>query len=141
MAVRLNRLFRKEVVILVPVLTWALLLRNTEPHPVYFESISEFRAFAAKNHLLLQPSGMADAGDNFYVSDHAVTLEHLLSLTKKDCGLSAAWRGIIWVHGHSRLSYVAAGSIGGHCRIWGNLLVAGDQALLERVEEIHRADT
>jgi hypothetical protein len=137
----LLRLFRKEVVILVPVLTWALLLRNTAPRPVYFESVSEFRDFAVKNGLLLHASGMADAGDNCYVSDHAVSLEHLLNLTKKNCGRGGEWRGVIWIHGHSRHSYVAAGSIGGHCRIWGNLLVAGDEALLERVEEIHRAET
>jgi hypothetical protein len=137
---RPGKLFRKEVVILVPVLACAALYCGGAPRPTRFDNVDEFQHFAVRNHLLLHASGMA-AGDNFYVSDHPVALEHLMSLTKKNCGQDSGWRGIIWVHGQSRFSHVSARSIGGHCRIWGNLLVAGDEKLLDRVEDLHRADT
>jgi hypothetical protein len=141
---RLKKLFRKEIVILVPVLICAVLFRTSGARPTHFDNVHEFREFAVKNHLLLHPSGArgtVGAEDNFYVSDRPVSLEQLLSLTKHNCGLGSEWRGIIWVHGDSRRSYMWAESIGGHRRLWGNLLVAGDKKLLERVEELRRADT
>jgi hypothetical protein len=139
MAVRLNKLFRKEAVIILFVLAAAILLRTTGPHSMNFESLTEFKRFAAENGLLLHPTGVGGFQDHLYVSDHPVTLDHLLTLTKTNFDASPGWRGILWVHGYSKRNHVLPTSIAGPWRVWGRLLVAGDEKLMDCVEELHRS--
>jgi hypothetical protein len=140
MAVRLQKLFRPEVVLSAFVAAGAIMLNTMAPHTVYFESLGEFKEFAARNDFLLHPSGVGGFTDNLYVSDHPVSPDHLSALTKTSCGLNPAWRGIVWVHGHSWHSHVVPGSLTGKWRIWGNLLVAGDEGFMERLEERRRSE-
>ena len=79
-------------------------------------------------------------GANCFIADHPITLEETTALTKLNCGLTPAWRGIVWVQqmemGHARCD---PHHIQGHKRVLGNLVLAGDEALLNRIEELCRA--
>src|SRR6516165_8998786 len=88
MAVRLSKLFRKEIAILAPVLACIVCLRNTPALLVHFDSIKEFEDFAVKNGLLLYASGRGSLGNNLYVAERPVNSERLAALTKMDCGLT-----------------------------------------------------
>jgi hypothetical protein len=66
-----------------------------------------------------------------------VALGHL-PLTKTDCGLTPAWQGIIWVVTLThRAGHVVPRFIGGKWRQWGNLIVAGDEHLMDRLERLY----
>jgi hypothetical protein len=119
-----------------------LLVPLTSSVPVRFATAWEFKDFATK-HGLYCHSGNANAVSvcgNLFIADHPMTLEHTSALTKRDCGLTPAWRGIAWVQqidmGHSIFE---PDCVLGSKRIWGNVLVAGDEDFINRIEERFRA--
>jgi hypothetical protein len=118
-----------------------LLLPLASPAPVRFSSLKEFREFAKKMGLFFHSGSVQPLiqADNCYFADHAVSFEEVSVLSKQECGMTAAWRGIVWVVRYSNaFSQFEFSSIGGHHRLWGNIAAAGDAQLLDRIEEIFR---
>jgi hypothetical protein len=117
-----------------------------QPKSTQFQSVREFREFAASQGLHLH--GGTAAGrvvfpeNNCYVADHSITFDDLDGVsTRRDCGLTPAWRGILWVsliRDDSTNVDMIPEQLGGTWRIWGNLVVAGDEALMNRIEELYR---
>jgi hypothetical protein len=112
--------------------------------PVCFNSIWEFKDFAASKGIHFH-SGTANGGiwnDNYYVADHPITLDDVREIPfRRDCGLTPAWRGIVWLAQASHRSgepVLMPDSIGGKWRIWGHVIVAGDEDLMHRIEELYR---
>jgi hypothetical protein len=80
-------------------------------------------------------------GTIFFIADHLLSADDLLPVaTRRDCGLTAGWRGIVWAAQASTpsLTIHPEHGIGGYCRVWGNVIVAGDKQLLDRIEELCR---
>jgi hypothetical protein len=111
------------------------------PEPVAFQNILEFKEFAA-SHGLYAHSGNRSNIDrqNYFIADHPVTLDDLDDVQiKLNCGNTPAWRGILWVGQieiETTLLYPEA--ISGKWRIWGNVAVAGDESLMNRIEELYQ---
>lgn len=71
-------------------------------------------------------------GDNCYIGDHVLEMEHLGRLRHDDCGETPAWKGIVWVQEIESARKNA--NLGGFYRAWGKVLVAGDPELIQRLE-------
>jgi hypothetical protein len=72
-----------------------------------------------------------------YVSDQPLRLEQISRLYTENCGLTPDWNGVAWVGVvHNDLSSLALNTLQGHYRIWGNVAIAGDPELLDRLEEL-----
>ena len=138
MKAQVGKLRRKETAVVLVVLALIGTVRFLQPRPVQFDSLQVFTDFAVSAGYTVQPSGEGYPSDNCYVSDHPASLSELLSLTKRDCGMTSAWRGVIWAYGRTQECPLAPGSIGGKWRIWGNVLVAGDERLMDEVERRYR---
>jgi hypothetical protein len=106
---------------------------------VQFRTGVELRQFADSNGLRTHDAGVAKFS-NFYIADRPLTDAELVGIGRKDaCGLTDDWRGVLWAceirHGAITL---VADCLGGKRRIWGNLVVAGDEELMDRIEQIAR---
>jgi hypothetical protein len=115
---------------------------SSSPEPVGFQNASELRDFAASRGFVIHSGNSIDKiWDNYYVADHPVTLDDLeLVATRRDCGLTPAWRGILWVSQiNGDITSLNPEAIGGKWRIWGKVLVAGDVELMDRIEELSRS--
>jgi hypothetical protein len=79
---------------------------------------------------------------SFFVAKHPLTGEQLDDIpTKRQCGLTPAWRGIVWVANlgdPAGCRCLSPDSIGGKWRIWGNVVVAGDESMMDTIEELYR---
>jgi hypothetical protein len=138
---------RGALIVLVLVAALLAFGQVIKPRPIQFKTLKQFRDFAVAHGLLFHrfdtPSpdlawGSGDAA-SFFVSDHPVAIDDLLQLTTRNCGLIPAWKGILLVHFQHAEMYISPTSIGGKWRLWGNLLVAGDEQLMDRVERLYRA--
>jgi hypothetical protein len=116
------------------------------PQPIQFKSVSEFKDFADANGLYLH-SGTSSGNlvfpaNNFYVADHAISLDDLDEVcSRRDCGLTPAWRGILWVCQIETTHGTAfPDQIDGKWRVWGNVMVVGDETLMDRIEAMHQAN-
>ena len=94
-------------------------------------------ATLAKNSDLYVHSGVEDGeiSGNFYLADHPIDLDDVDAVSTRDqCGLTKEWKGIVWVS-QTQFPYgtLSPSSIGGNRRVYGNVLVAGDKALINRV--------
>jgi hypothetical protein len=116
------------------------------PDPIAFSDGVEFRDFAIGKGLLFH-SGRGDGKldtrvmySNFFLADHQLTSSDVDNIgMRHDCGLTPAWRGIIWVS-HLRGEFATLPeTVGGKTRIWGNVLVAGDEDLMDRIEDLWRS--
>ena len=110
---------------------------------VHFKGLKEFEQFA-RHHGLFLHSGGRDSrycGLSFFVGDHPLTFEELQAIpTRQDCGLTPAWSGIVRVTDcNDDLTGLGTtpDSIGGKWRILGNVLVAGDEKLMDYIEELY----
>src|SRR5262249_18616039 len=70
------------------------------------------------------------------VSAEPLNLEHICSLHKGECGKTPAWKGVVWV-ASLESNYFLELRVGGHQRILGKLLIAGDPDLLDRLEALY----
>jgi hypothetical protein len=113
-----------------------------EAAPIQFESAGEVCDLANAGGLIVTHENSASSHSVFFVSDRTLTQDDLLAVaTRRDCGKTPGWRGIVWV------SPIRAGPgatlfpefIDGNCRIWGNVVVAGDQDLMDRIEALYRS--
>jgi hypothetical protein len=105
--------------------------------PVRFADIQEFKAFADGLGLYHHTgTRFSSVSNNCYVADHAITFDDLTSVaTRRDCGLTPSWAGVLWVN---QIPAQPSGDYvfpepGGKWRLWGNVLVAGDEALMDRM--------
>jgi hypothetical protein len=111
------------------------------PKPIQFRTLREFMEFAkAKQLVLIPPTGV----NSTFISAHPPSAEQLSEITmlnKKKCGLTPAWRGIVWAcQIDSKWLQLGTETISGNRRFWGNLLVAGDEEMMERIERLYHGD-
>jgi hypothetical protein len=111
------------------------------PKPIQFRTLREFMEFAkAKQLVLVPPTGV----NSTFISDHPPSAEQLREITmlnKNKCGLTPAWRGIVWAcQIDSKRLHLNTETISGNRRYWGNLLVAGDEEMMERIERLYHGD-
>jgi hypothetical protein len=115
--------------------------------PVAFNDVQEFKTFAVSNGLYFHAgnhNGIVESpalDRNYYLADHAITLDDLIAVGhRRDCGLTSAWRGIIWVCQFRGEFGLLPDSLGGKWRVWGNVVVAGDEDLMDRIEDFWRSE-
>jgi hypothetical protein len=107
------------------------------PRKAPFNSLSHFEHWA-RQHGFFVHSGKGDpkiTENNFFVADHPLDIDQIGRLCLSRCGETESWKGIVWVTQRKgqELNEI---KVWGHFRIWGPLLVAGDPALLDRMEEL-----
>jgi hypothetical protein len=110
------------------------------PEAVTFETAHELRAFACTHGLQTCNDG-GNSGTFFFISDHLLRTDDLAAVaTRRDCGLTPGWRGVVWAAQASTpsLTIHPEYGLGGHWRVWGNVIVAGDAQLMDRIEEVYR---
>jgi hypothetical protein len=101
-----------------------------KPKPVLFNSVREFKNATATEGLFYHTGTKQNHESYFYVADRPISfdvLQELQTTNKQSCGLTPAWRGIVWVT-------TIPVNIGGNVRTWGKLMVAGDEELMNHVE-------
>jgi hypothetical protein len=113
-----------------------------EQRPVVFASAQELKALVERNGLCCNWGG-SDSGfaglTNFYVTRYPVTRAQLPA-TKRTCGQTSDWSGVVWVTQIRQNNCVfCIDSISGCKRVWGNVLVAGDEEVMDAIEEIYRS--
>jgi hypothetical protein len=109
------------------------------PAPIEFKTALELRNFISASGFSVYAQG-TNPGSIFYISDHALTPDNLAAVVElRHCGLVPSWRGILWVSQCRNPAWTLCPEhIGGTWRIWGNVLVAGDEELMDRLEEMYR---
>lgn len=126
--------------LLLAVLGVAGLRTLAGPGPVAFKSLDDFCDFAQHwRFCCMFGNGETLCGsDNLFVALRRIPSESLPP-TKGNCGLTEAWRGVIWIADITGPLAVQPTSLGGHWRLWGSLVAAGDPELMDRIEELfHR---
>jgi hypothetical protein len=123
------------------------------PAVVSFETVRELCSLASANGLHTRSDGNLASGSTkerqgpqampfqCFISDHPLSTDDLAGVaTRQDCGLTPGWRGIVWVSQiqTSERFLDPDQGFGGHWRIRGNVIVAGDQQLMNRIEELYR---
>jgi hypothetical protein len=131
------KLFLVSVILLATTLTsWLAAPRA----PISFDTSADLRSFVESQDLQTRNDGVVQS-TYFFIADHPVTTDDMVLVsTRQDCGLTASWRGIVWVgqiRATSSVMYPTQG-FGGKWRIWGNVVVAGDEELMDRIEELYR---
>jgi hypothetical protein len=111
------------------------------PKRVAIKDIAEFKNLVGAAGLYIHSGSQSGLiGDNFYVADHPLAWDDLEEVhSRRDCGLTPAWRGILWVCQINTANTTnLPDSIGGKCRVWGNVCVVGDEELMDRMEALYR---
>jgi hypothetical protein len=119
-----------------------LVSRSTTRVP-QFDSAVELHDFAVSMGLDFHcgnPGGLYCS--NYFLADHPLTLDDLEPLgTRRDCGLTPVWRGILWVSQiRTESMTIHPEQLGGKWRVWGNVVGAGDEDLMDRIEELYRSN-
>lgn len=132
--------FWKQAVGLVVAIIVYSIYHHSTPAAVSFETCQELKDFI-ESHGLYHHSGTKTfvPPGNSYICDHPVGFEDLAPvMTRRDCGNTPAWRGILWVAQIRDPGWVNAlrGDAPSNCkcRIWGKVLVVGDEDLMDRIE-------
>jgi hypothetical protein len=113
---------------------------TNRPSSPQFKTSSELCTFAIAHGLVMtQEKGNRQV---FYVSDHTLTKDDIVAVAiQRDRGLTPQWRGILWASQvRGRILGLYADSVHGNKRMWGNVLVAGDEQLMDRIEAMHRSN-
>jgi hypothetical protein len=115
----------------------------TLQQPVAFETAAEFRAFAQQHGFLIHSGRQKpEVLSNFYITTKQHTWDELGHLSKARCGLTPRWKGVVWVTTHfvsaEREQGLIVDSLGGHHRIWGKVLAAGDEEILDQLEQLYQ---
>src|SRR5262249_13420545 len=118
------------------------LVSPSRPKPTHFRNLQELKDLALSKGFCFPE--LPAVRDNFFITDHPLSAERLRqirSISKRDCGLTPVWRGLLWVSlMKDRHTELDSETIGGKKRIWGRLLVAGDEELMDRIEQIVRTE-
>jgi hypothetical protein len=110
------------------------------PAAISFETAQELHVFACASGLHTCNDGRYDSS-TFFIADHPITSEDIAALlTRRDSGLTPRWRGIVCAAQIRTPGYFLdpEQGFGGHWRVWGNVIVAGDLQLMDRLEELSR---
>jgi hypothetical protein len=126
----------------VGILAASIFFAGADQRPADFESAQELKSLLERNGWCCNWGG-ADTSTvgltNFYVTRHPVTRAQLPA-TKRTCGQTSDWRGMVWVTQiQQNHCGICIRSISGCKRIWGNVLVAGDEEVMDAIEEIYRS--
>jgi hypothetical protein len=117
------------------------LASSWNPDRIAFAGASEFKDFVASRGIHIN-SGAASGNsrDKFFVADRPLALDDFENLqSRQNCGLTPSWRGILWVcEIHNAGNTLCTNQMDGKWRVWGNVIVAGDEDLMERIEELYR---
>jgi hypothetical protein len=113
---------------------------NPELAPVQFANAAEARDFFAANGLHCHegtPGSVSGCG-NYYVANHPISEDDTLQLAADGSrGAVPEWQGVLWVaqiRGYSGAHGLMIDSVRGKTRIWGNIVVAGDEKLMDWIE-------
>lgn len=94
----------------------------------------------ARTHGLQLHSGGRNAAPLWahhnYITRGPRTTEQLGGCRKDQCGLTPAWRGVVWVYDLRSPAELDLRSIKGHQRQWGTVLAVGDPELLDELEAL-----
>jgi hypothetical protein len=106
---------------------------------VQFQSGVELRRFATEVGFGTRDAG-TEQSSNFYITDRTLSDDEWVMVSRKDqCGLTEPWRGVVWACQIRRdTDTLVADCLGGKWRTWGNLVVAGDEELMDRIEQFAR---
>jgi hypothetical protein len=125
---------------LISVGGWRLAVATNGSHPSRFASPRQVADFALQHGLCIH-SGAGHSPVirlSCFVADHPLDMTQLNRLRMTECGLTPAWKGIIFVgylnHGGQPSFALHPNGLDGHYRIWGDVLAAGDPELLDRLE-------
>lgn len=109
--------------------------------PVRLHSTLELRQLIETSELFCHSGTLGNvASDNFYIADRP--FDYAASLAVADrlkCGLTPMWRGVVWVTDIKSAAGIVVDTayIGGRYRIWGNVLIAGDENLMDQLEALY----
>lgn len=100
-----------------------------------FESASELREFA-EGHGLYVHAGGTDTNTCYFVADHDIDGDDCSAAASRfNCGHGPEWKGLVWVcQIHSPGHSLCDNLVTGHKRVWGNVLIAGDPAVIDQIE-------
>jgi hypothetical protein len=132
-----------ELAAIVLLIVGAVLSRFTSPVNLDFDdSASLCDLVSRRGYYLDRERRPEEPQFSFCFSDHPFTDEMPLELSRCDrCGLTPEWNGIVRVYQiQSSIGVLAADTIGGKTRRWGNVLLAGDEKLMDRIEKLIRAE-
>jgi hypothetical protein len=107
---------------------------------IQFDTAQELKEFAVSKGLAYHSGSTSGiSGNTYYLADHPLTFNGLEPVcTRRACGLTPAWRGILWVSQiHNPSTTFFPEQLGGKWRVWGNVCVAGDEALMDRIQEFY----
>jgi hypothetical protein len=110
------------------------------PRPVFFETPEELIFLVERNGLHCHSASDPSKGlwSQFYVAHHPGVFQQL-PLSKRSCGQAPEWRGLVWVTSINQNGWgLDIDSIGGRKRIWGKVVVAGDEELMDAIEQLYR---
>jgi hypothetical protein len=118
----------------------AFCCRYAAPEPTVFKNVKEVKDFAVSKGLVFHcGNGNGIVCSNFFLADHPLTIDDLDGVcSRHDCGLTPAWRGVLWVCQLGGIAELYPECLGGTWRIWGSVLVAGDEKLMDRIEGLYR---
>jgi hypothetical protein len=129
------------VLMVVPVIMLVSLhvASTSIPRPTEFNTAQQLKDFAVSNGLIFHCGNRNGIiYGNYFLADHAIAIDDLAGVSmRRDCGLTPAWHGVLWVSPLTEFGPYPD-LIGGKWRVWGNVLVAGDQDLMDRIEELYR---
>jgi hypothetical protein len=121
------------VLLLIAAMSMGVLM---QPPAAHFDSSAELSDFlVSRGFLIRHGKAPSEPYFSFFFSDHAVGDDEFAQLSFcTDCGLSPKWKGIVRVDQlHSSIGELEPTSISGKIRICGNVLLAGDEELMDRV--------
>lgn len=117
---------------------------SPEPRPVEFKDIQQLKAFGEANDLHFH-SGTKSGQyclSTYFLADHPIKFDDLgEARIVRRCGLTPEWHGLLWVNQiTSQEAELDPDHIGGNRRVWGNVVVAGDEKLMDRIEQMFRSN-
>jgi hypothetical protein len=111
--------------------------------PPHFATAAQAKQFFVRQGLYWGSSAKEASGcyGNFFVANRPISYAEIQSAAnQRNRGLTSAWSGILWVCQINCHATLATSSVAGKSRVWGNVLVAGDEALMDRIEDLYRND-
>ncbi len=119
--------------------------RQHSSQQIAFATAEELQSFAEVHglHCQREPDGFGGV----FITDFRVSLQEISAKTcKANCGLTPEWKGILWIKQLRSPAQDAPwrfdpdDNLGGKWRIWGNLVVAGDEEFMDRLEAWYRQE-
>jgi hypothetical protein len=119
----------------LPLLLLAQARRSPQPD-LQFRNVRELKAWAEGRGLYCR-SDWEDGRvtDGLAISTHPLTWEQVGRLCRSMPGKGGDWEGVLWaMTPPSDREVIPVLPWAGECRVWGEILVTGDPALLDHLE-------